>query len=235
MDRIVESTGARISYTVEGPPDRPVLLFINSIGTTRDLWLPQVPALVGTYRVIRYDARGHGSSSVPDGDYSIEQLGRDALAILDAEGARTGTRVRHLAGRTHRDVARRERARPRREPRARQYRGAHRHRAVVDRSHRTGAGARHARRGRNGDAADGSLPDFRQRHADVATRFKIDGRGVPADGLSGMLCGAAGRGSARGDLENQLPRACDRGLHRRCRHRPKRFGSSTSASPARRC
>ena len=85
MDCIVESNGARISYTVDGPLDRPVLLFINSIGTTRDLWKQQVPALVGTYRIIRYDARGHGSSSVPAGDYTIAQLGRDALAILDAE------------------------------------------------------------------------------------------------------------------------------------------------------
>jgi 3-oxoadipate enol-lactonase len=94
MDRIAESNGARISYTVEGPPERPVLLFINSIGTTRDLWLPQIPALVGTYRVVRYDARGHGSSSVPPGNYSIAQLGRDALAILDAEGARQA----HICG-----------------------------------------------------------------------------------------------------------------------------------------
>jgi 3-oxoadipate enol-lactonase len=85
MDCIVESNGARISYSVDGPLDRPALLFINSIGTTRDLWQPQIPALVGTYRVIRYDARGHGSSTVPAGNYSIAQLGRDALAILDAE------------------------------------------------------------------------------------------------------------------------------------------------------
>ena len=92
--RFTDSLGARISYTVHGPIDRPVLLFINSIGTTRDLWLPQIPALVGTYRVICYDARGHGSSSVPPGDYSIEQLGRDALAILDAEGAGTA----HICG-----------------------------------------------------------------------------------------------------------------------------------------
>jgi 3-oxoadipate enol-lactonase len=90
----VTSSGATISYTAEGPPDRPVLLFINSIGTTRDLWLRQVPALVGTYRLIRYDARGHGSSSVPPGDYSVEQLGRDVLAILDAEGAKTA----HICG-----------------------------------------------------------------------------------------------------------------------------------------
>jgi 3-oxoadipate enol-lactonase len=85
MDCIVESNGARISYSVDGPLDRPVLLFINSIGTTRDLWQAQIPALIGTYRLIRYDARGHGSSSVPAGNYSIEQLGKDALAILDAE------------------------------------------------------------------------------------------------------------------------------------------------------
>jgi len=94
MDCLVESSGARISYTVEGPPERPVVLFINSIGTTRDLWLPQVPALAGTYRIIRYDARGHGSSSVPPGEYSIAQLGRDALAILDAEDARQA----HICG-----------------------------------------------------------------------------------------------------------------------------------------
>jgi len=85
MDCVVESNGARISYTVDGPIERPTLLCINSIGTTRDLWQPQVPALVGTYRVIRYDARGHGSSTVPAGNYTIEQLGKDALAILDAE------------------------------------------------------------------------------------------------------------------------------------------------------
>jgi len=94
MDCIVESNGARISYTVEGPIDRPTLLFINSIGTTRDLWQAQVPALVGTYRVIRYDARGHGTSTVPAGSYSIEQLAGDALAILDAEDVKQA----HICG-----------------------------------------------------------------------------------------------------------------------------------------
>ena len=88
MDCLVDNGGARISYSVEGPRERPVVLFVNSIGTTRDLWLPQGPALAGTYRLIRYDTRGHGSSSVPPGDYSIAQLGRDALAILDAEDVR---------------------------------------------------------------------------------------------------------------------------------------------------
>src|SRR6476660_3739902 len=87
MDRTIDSNGATISYSVDGVANAPVILFINSIGTTRELWSQQVGALGDRYRVISYDARGHGRSSVPEGEYTIEQLGRAALAILDAEGA----------------------------------------------------------------------------------------------------------------------------------------------------
>jgi 3-oxoadipate enol-lactonase len=84
-DPFAEHAGARISYSVDGPSDAPTILFINSIGTTRELWSRQTAALADRYRVITYDARGHGRSSVPDGEYTIAQLGGDALAILDAE------------------------------------------------------------------------------------------------------------------------------------------------------
>jgi 3-oxoadipate enol-lactonase len=77
------SSGGPISFSVDGPPEAPALLFINSIGTTRELWWRQVAACSSQYRVITYDARGHGRSSVPSGDYSIAQLGEDALSILD--------------------------------------------------------------------------------------------------------------------------------------------------------
>ena len=88
MDLTTEAgDGTRLSYQVEGPADAPVLLLSNSIGSTRDLWARTVPAFAAHYRVVRYDARGHGASAVPGGDYSIEQLGRDALAVLDAVGA----------------------------------------------------------------------------------------------------------------------------------------------------
>ena len=82
---IVSSSGAMISYEVHGAVDAPAVLFINSIGTRRELWDRQRLALETNYRVILYDARGHGASSVPVGDYSIAQLAHDALAILDAE------------------------------------------------------------------------------------------------------------------------------------------------------
>lgn len=94
MERTVESDHARISYSVEGPADAPALLLSNSIGTTRDLWARQTAALTHTFRVIRYDTRGHGDSSVPDGDYTLEQLGRDAIAILDQERVRSA----HVCG-----------------------------------------------------------------------------------------------------------------------------------------
>jgi 3-oxoadipate enol-lactonase len=84
MEHQVTTAGATISYEVDGPQDGPALLLINSIGSTRELWARQMPAFAGRYRVIRYDARGHGQSSAPKGDYTIEQLGRDALALLDA-------------------------------------------------------------------------------------------------------------------------------------------------------
>jgi 3-oxoadipate enol-lactonase len=83
MQHLVESHNATLSYDVEGSADAPAVLLINSIASTRELWARQLPALSARYRVIRYDARGHGQSSAPAGDYTLEQLGRDALAILD--------------------------------------------------------------------------------------------------------------------------------------------------------
>ena len=75
-------------------PPLPRLLFINSIATTRELWSRQVPRLSKSFRVITYDARGHGFSQLTAGDYTIAQLGRDALAILDDAGVESA----HVCG-----------------------------------------------------------------------------------------------------------------------------------------
>jgi len=81
---LVEHEGAVLSYRAEGPKDGPVLVLANSLGTTTALWDPQLRGLVEHFRVLRYDHRGHGGSSVPPGPYSIAQLGGDLVAILDA-------------------------------------------------------------------------------------------------------------------------------------------------------
>lgn len=75
--------GVRTAYRIDGSADRPVLVLANSIGTTLHMWDGQVPALSERYRVVRYDMRGHGASSVPVGAYSLDRLGRDVLELLD--------------------------------------------------------------------------------------------------------------------------------------------------------
>ena len=70
MEHEVLSTDATISYEIDGDPQAPVLLLINSIGSTREMWARQMPAFTTRYRVIRYDARGHGQSSAPRGPYT---------------------------------------------------------------------------------------------------------------------------------------------------------------------
>jgi 3-oxoadipate enol-lactonase/4-carboxymuconolactone decarboxylase len=76
----------RLYYRLEGNPGPLVLILSHSIGTDHGLWEPQVGDLIQHFQVLRYDIRGHGASDVPPGDYSIEQLGNDVLALADALG-----------------------------------------------------------------------------------------------------------------------------------------------------
>jgi 3-oxoadipate enol-lactonase len=48
------------------------------------MWAPQVSEVRKKLQVLRYDMRGHGQSSFTAGPYSIEQLGKDVIALLDA-------------------------------------------------------------------------------------------------------------------------------------------------------
>ncbi|AKQ53722.1 3-oxoadipate enol-lactone hydrolase [Bordetella hinzii] len=77
---------ARLYYVVDGPADAPALVLSNSLGTNADMWARQVPALAKHFRVVRYDTRGHGRSSVPDGEYRFEQLAGDVVELLDHLG-----------------------------------------------------------------------------------------------------------------------------------------------------
>jgi 3-oxoadipate enol-lactonase len=76
--------GEPFNILVEGPADAPVLLFSNSLSSNLTMWDAQAEALKGDFRIVRYDSRGHGKSVAEKGPYSIEQLSRDALAIMDA-------------------------------------------------------------------------------------------------------------------------------------------------------
>ena len=76
--------GETFNVMVEGPERAPVIMLSNSLGTNLHMWDGQMAALTPTFRVVRYDSRGHGKSPVSGGALSIAGLGRDALAIMDA-------------------------------------------------------------------------------------------------------------------------------------------------------
>ena len=78
----------------DGPPGAPALLLLHSLGTTMEIWAPQLQALARQYRVVRMDLRGHGLSGVTAGDYSMASLAADAMAALDA----LGIAAAHVAG-----------------------------------------------------------------------------------------------------------------------------------------
>lgn len=80
---VVHLADGDLHYQLEGPADAPVLLLSNSLGTDLGMWDTQMTAFTEHFRVLRYDTRGHGQSMVGEGFYSIEQLGRDVLALLD--------------------------------------------------------------------------------------------------------------------------------------------------------
>jgi 3-oxoadipate enol-lactonase len=80
----IQSNGCPIHVEVEGPEKAPVLMLSNSLGTTLHMWDEQVAPFTQHFRLVRYDRRGHGKSGVPAGPYSMEMLGRDVLAVLDA-------------------------------------------------------------------------------------------------------------------------------------------------------
>jgi 3-oxoadipate enol-lactonase len=76
----------RIHCRFDGAVGAPVLVLSNSLGTDLTMWDGQIGELARTFRVVRYDTRGHGTSTASPGPYSVEHLGRDVVGVLDGLG-----------------------------------------------------------------------------------------------------------------------------------------------------
>jgi 3-oxoadipate enol-lactonase len=72
-------------FHVEAGHGDPVVL-VHAIGCDHRMWDSLAAALAPRYRVVRVDVRGHGQSPVPAGEYSLEALAGDVLAVLDGLG-----------------------------------------------------------------------------------------------------------------------------------------------------
>src|SRR5262245_25368777 len=83
---LIEIAGTTCYYPMSGRDAAPLLMLSHSLGQDHGMWDPQIADLSEHFRVVRYDLRGHGASGVTAGDYTIEQLANDALALADALG-----------------------------------------------------------------------------------------------------------------------------------------------------
>jgi 3-oxoadipate enol-lactonase len=86
MSIITASDGVAIHYRVWGRRDRPALLFLHGLGCDGNGWALQWPLFSLNFRCVVVDNRGVGRSGKPPGPYSLEQMARDAVTVLDAEG-----------------------------------------------------------------------------------------------------------------------------------------------------
>jgi 3-oxoadipate enol-lactonase len=80
----IETNNLLLHYEMDGPEDAPALVLSNSLGTNLALWEPQLTVFSKSFRVLRYDSRGHGRSAATPGEYTVELLARDVLGLLDA-------------------------------------------------------------------------------------------------------------------------------------------------------
>jgi 3-oxoadipate enol-lactonase len=81
---VAGADGTAIAYQVDGAEGAPWIVLSNSLATDRRAWDLQMPALLGRYRVLRYDTRGHGQSGAGASPYRFEDVVGDVLAVMDA-------------------------------------------------------------------------------------------------------------------------------------------------------
>lgn len=80
----VKANGISFNCEVDGSEGAPWLVLSNSLATNVSMWDDQAEQLRETFRVLRYDQRGHGGTDAPAGRYKFGTLVDDAVALLDA-------------------------------------------------------------------------------------------------------------------------------------------------------
>jgi 3-oxoadipate enol-lactonase len=78
----IDVNGLTFRCRLDGREGAPWMVFSNSLLTDLSLWDAQVAAFGGRFRILRYDQRGHGGTSVPPGPASLDQLTEDAAALM---------------------------------------------------------------------------------------------------------------------------------------------------------
>lgn len=80
----IKTNGIEINCVIEG--EGPWLTMSHSLACNLSMWDPQMEMLKKSYKVLRFDTRGHGASSAPGGSYTLEQLADDLHGLFAGLG-----------------------------------------------------------------------------------------------------------------------------------------------------
>jgi len=78
--------GFEMVYEVSGPAGAPVVVLHHPLATHLGGWDHLTAALQGRFRVVRFDARGHGLSEATPAPYDFDTLAADVVALMDHLG-----------------------------------------------------------------------------------------------------------------------------------------------------
>jgi 3-oxoadipate enol-lactonase len=75
--------GIDLYFIDSGTPSHKVVVFVHGFPFSHEMWKQQIDLLEKDYRVIAYDLRGHGTSGIGDGQYTLEFFVDDLIGLLD--------------------------------------------------------------------------------------------------------------------------------------------------------
>ena len=79
----IRLNGSLINYFERGLPNGLPVVFIHGFPFSHEMWDPQMRTLSNRVRAISFDIRGHGTSDVGDGQFTIELFVDDLIALMD--------------------------------------------------------------------------------------------------------------------------------------------------------
>jgi len=187
----IKANGIEINCVVEG--EGPWVTMSHSLACNLSMWDEQAKLLARDYKVLRFDTRGHGASSAPEGAYTLEQMADDLHGLFAALGIRrshfVGLSMGGMIGETY----------------ALKYPGVFQSMVLADTTSRRppnaeqmwGERVRMAREQGMAALVEGTLgrwftAPYRQAHPEVMARIGNDIRNTPVAGFAGC-CEAIAR------------------------------------------
>ena len=80
-------TKPRLAYSLSGPDDAPLVVFVNGLGGAQAAFMLQIRDFSKDFRVLTFDHRGIGQSDVVDESVHMADFASDLIRILDEVGA----------------------------------------------------------------------------------------------------------------------------------------------------